>query len=133
LTLLLMAGFLIALVIERERLFLLDPLAKVTRDGVAQPDAKASINFLNDVLLRDATGGRQRVYLAQNWDDEVIAPVELTCLGVFACLTNADHADGSVIPAGSRGRREPFVGVTMTSRRVEFVDEEGALVQVMIR
>ena len=133
LILLLLAGFVIFLVVERERLFLWDPVAKVTRDGVAVRGARASVNFLNDVLLRDFSGGRQRIYLVQNWDEEVIAPAQLTCLGKFACLTDADHASGEVVPAGSRGRRPPFAGVTMTNRRVEFVDENGALVQVVIR
>ncbi len=120
-------------VVERERLFLRDPLATVTRDGVKVEEARALINFSNDVLLEDGTGGRMRVYLAQNWSDAAIVPAVLKCLGAMACLTDADHASGTALVAGSRGRREPFVGVTMTNRRVEFVDEDGALVQVTLR
>jgi hypothetical protein len=129
----LMAAFLICLVVERKRLYIWDPIAKVTRDGVKVLGARASINFSNDLLLRDSSGGRTRVYLVQNWDDEVISPGVLTCVGVLACLTDADHASGQVVPAGSRGRRSPFIGVTMTNRRVEFVNEDGALVQVVLR
>ena len=106
--------------VERERLFLRDPLATVTRDGVKDGEAKALINFSNDVLLEDGAGGRMRVYLAQNWNDAVIVPAVLKCLGTMVCLTDADHASGAPVVAGSRGQREPFVGVTMTNRRVEF-------------
>ena len=121
------------IVVERQRLFLRDPLATVTRDGVKDPDARALINFSNDLLLEDAAPGRLRVYLAQNWSDAVIVPAVLKCLGSMVCLSDADHASGSPLTPGSRGRREPFVGVTMTNRRVEFVDEDGSLVQVTLR
>ncbi len=121
------------LVIERQRLFLRDPLARVTRDGGIDGDAKALINFTNDVLLEDRAGGRLRVYLVQHWSEAVITPAVLRCLGQMVCLTDSDRATGASVAAGSRGRREPFVGVTMTDRRVEFVDEDGALVQVVLR
>ena len=121
------------LVVERQRLFLRDPLAQATRDGAVDGDSKALINFTNDVLLEDTAGGRLRVYLVQHWDDAVITPAVLHCLGQMVCLTDADRATGTAVLAGSRGRREPFVGVTMTDRRVEFVDEDGALVQVALR
>ncbi len=119
--------------VDRERLYLRDPLATVTRDGVKDESAKALINFSNDVLLQDGAGGRLRVYLVQNWDDMVIAPTEMKCLGAMVCLADGDHVAGAPVVAGSRGKREPFVGVTMTNRRVEFVDEDGALVQVALR
>jgi hypothetical protein len=119
--------------IEREKLFLRDPLASVTRDGAPVAGAKVLINFSNDALLEDTSGGRLRVYLAQHWDDVVVVPAELKCLGAMVCLTDADHASGAALTPGTRGRRSPFVGVTLTDRRAEFVDEDGALVQVTLR
>ncbi len=133
LLILLTVALVIFIGVERQRLFLRDPLATVTRDSVKDTDARALINFSNDVLLEDAEGGRLRVYLAQNWSDAVVVPAVLKCLGWMVCLTDADHASGSTLAPGSRGRREPFVGVTMTNRRVEFVDEDGSLVQVTLR
>ena len=133
LLLLLTVLLVIFILVDRERLYLRDPLAKVMRDGVRDEGAKVLINFSNDVLLQDGAGGRLRVYLAQNWDDMVIAPAEMKCLGAMVCLADGDHVAGTPVVAGSRGRREPFVGVTMTNRRVEFVDEDGALVQVTLR
>jgi hypothetical protein len=47
-------------------------------------------------------------------------------------LTDADEAAGAVLVPGTRGRRSPFEGVTMTNKRVEFVDEDGALVGVTL-
>ena len=123
------------IVVERQRLFLRDPLARVTRDGVAGWGCEdADQLFTNDVLLEDRTGGGLRVYLAQHWSDAVITPAMLKCLGQMVCLTDADHATGASVDGGVvAGRREPYVGVTMTNRRVEFVDEDGALVQVVLR
>ena len=48
-------------------------------------------------------------------------------------MTDADQATATQLEPGSRGRRPPFEGVTMTNRRVEFVDEDGALVTVTHR
>lgn len=119
--------------VYRQRLFLWDPVASVTRDGAKDAGARVRINYTNDVLLEDHDGDRTRMYLVQNWSKAVIAPARLQCLGTMLCLTEADQAPGDPVVAGSRGRREPFAGVTMTNKRVEFVDEDGALVQVLLR
>jgi hypothetical protein len=47
-------------------------------------------------------------------------------------MTDADQAAMTPVTPGARGNRSPFEGVTMTDRRVEFVDEEGALIQVLL-
>lgn len=131
--LLVLLGLVVFAVIYHQRLYLWDPIAKVTRDGVPDTEARVRINYGNDVLLEDASGGLHRTYLVQAWDQKAVAPAHLTCLGSAVCMTDADQAGGDVIVPGSRGRREPFQGVTMTNRRVEFVDENGALVQVTLR
>ncbi len=133
LVLLLLLAFAVFVAIYRQRLFLWDPIATVTRDGTKDPNARIRINFTNDVLLEDSTAAQTRMYLIQNWSKAVIAPARLTCLGRAVCMTDADQATGDPIAAGSRGRRDPFAGVTMTSKRVEFVDEDGALIQVLLR
>ena len=101
--------------------------------GLRWAGAKVLINFSNDALLEDTSGGRLRVYLAQHWDDVVVVPAELKCLGAMACLTDADHASGAALTPGSRGKAIAVCGVTLTDRRAEFVDEDGALVQVTLR
>jgi hypothetical protein len=118
---------------NKERLYLRDPVAKVERDGVAQRDVWVMINYTNDVLLQDQSGGRTRVYLVQAWNKTPGLPPELKCLYGLTCMTDADHATATPIAAGARGKRPAFAGVTMTDTRVEFVDESGALVSVKLR
>ncbi|ADW67721.1 hypothetical protein [Granulicella tundricola] len=120
-------------VINRQRVFLLDPIARVERDGVKVDHAKAMINYSNDVLLMDGSGGKSRVYLVQHWDKEPVAPSVLKCLSGMACLTDDDRATGTPISIGARGNRAPFAGVTMTNRKIEFLDENGALIEVTLR
>ncbi len=133
LLLLLLLGLIVFVALERQRLFVWDPLAKVTRDGAAVGDVRVMINYTNDLLLDDRSAGKKRLYLVQHWDKIVRAPAQLRCVQLLGCMTDADQATGTAIPIGSRGRRAPFEGVTMTDRRVEFVDEDGALVNVNLR
>jgi hypothetical protein len=120
--------------VYRQRIFLRDPLASVTRDGAKVSGVSVMINYSNDVLLHDHSGGTYRLYLVQNWNKQAEVPtVPLTCLQGLACMTDADQATATPIVPGSRGRRPAWEGVTMTNRRVEFVDEDGDLVQVVLR
>ncbi len=120
-------------VMHRLRLYVWDPVAKVTRDGDPVSGARVMINYPNDVLLQDGSAGRQRIYLVQHWNKVAETPTApVRCLRWLACLTDADQATAEAIPVGARGRRSSFEGVTMTDRMVEFVDEDGALVTVTL-
>lgn len=131
--LLLTLALVVFVAIHRQRIFLRDPLASVTRDGVAVSGVAVMINFTNDVLLEDASADRHRLYLVQNWNQRLEFPTApLTCVQGLACMTDADQATATAIAPGSRGRRPPFMGVTMTNRLVEFVDEDGDLVRVAL-
>ena len=131
---LLVVALVVFLVVYRQRIYLRDPIAKVARDGAPVEGARVMINYPNDVLLLDKSGGRNRIYLVQHWNLALGTPtVPVKCVQGVACMTNADQATEVLVPPGSRGRRTPFEGVTMTNRRVEFVDEDGALVQVVLR
>ena len=121
-------------VVNRQRVFLWDPLASVTRDGVKVNGVRTMINYSNDVLLQDASAGRKRMYVVQNWNKVAEVPTApVKCLQGLGCLTDKDQATAQAIEIGRRGRRAPIDGVTMTNKRVEFVDEDGALVEVMLR
>ena len=121
-------------VVYRQRIFVRDPLATVTRDGVTMGNVQVMINYTNDVLLTDGSKPERRLYLVQNWNKAAEVPaVPLRCIYGVACMTDADQASAARLEVGSRGRRTPFEGVTMTNRRVEFVDEDGALVAVVLR
>lgn len=131
---LLMIGLIVFVVIYRQRIFLWDPIAHVTRDGMQVNGVRTLINYSNDVILQDASAGKQRTYLVQSWSKVAATPsAPLKCIQLLACMTDADQATVETVPAGSRGRRSAFEGVTMTNRRVEFVDEDGALVEVVLR
>lgn len=121
------------LVVCRDRIFLRDPIAKVTRDGVAVEHIQVMINYPNDVLLDETGKGVHTLSLVQHWNKLAATPTApLGCIAFTACLMDADQASATPIIPGSRGRRSAFEGVTMTNRRVEFVDEEGAFVQVTL-
>jgi hypothetical protein len=53
LILLLFVLFIIFVAVYRQRLYLRDPLATVTRDGVKENGAQVYINFSNDVFLQN--------------------------------------------------------------------------------
>ena len=131
---LLVIGLIVFLVIYHQRVFLRDPLATVTRDSVKDSDVRVLINYSNDVMLDDASAGRHRIYIVQGWNKTAafLAP-GLKCLNGLVCMTDADQATATPVEVGSRGKRPPFEGVTMTNKRIEFVDEDGALVQVTLR
>ena len=127
-------GLLVFIFIYRQRVFLRDPLATVTRDGVNQSGAHVLINYTNDILLDDTDAGKHRIYLVQNWNKVAGFPsVPLKCFTAMACMTDADQATATPIPVGTRGKRSAFEGVTMTNKHIEFVDEDGALVAVTLR
>jgi hypothetical protein len=127
-------GLIVFVLVYRQRVFVRNPLATVTRDGVKVGDTRVMINYSNDVLLDDASVGKRRIYIVQNWD-KVAKSMKSTlrCIQGLACMTESDQAAGVPVAMGSRGRRSAFEGVTMTNKRVEFVDEDGALVEVVLR
>lgn len=127
--------FVVSLVVNRRRAYLRDPLAKVSRDGVALNGVKVLINYPNDILLDDSSvANHRRLYLIQHWDNVLQTPTApLKCINGLACLTDADQATAAAIAPGSRGNRTPVAPVTMTDKRVDFTDEDGALVTVRLR
>ena len=59
-------GIAVFVVIYRQRLFLRDPLATVTRNGVKVGGVGVMINYSNDVLLDDGSAHTRRLYLVQH-------------------------------------------------------------------
>ena len=132
--LLIVLGLVVFIVIHRQRIFLWDPIASVTRTGIKQGSVRVMINYSNDVLIDDASTNKRRIYLVQNWNRLPEYPTgQLKCIEYLACMTDADKASGVSILPGSRGRRDSVEGVAMTNKQVEFIDENGMLVQVTLR
>ena len=90
---LLVIGFAIFLAIDRQRIYVRDPLAKVTREGTSVDHTQVMINYPNDVLLLDRSDGRDRIYLVQHWNMALGTPtVPVQCVQGFACMTDRDQA-----------------------------------------
>jgi hypothetical protein len=117
----------VGMVVYRERLFVLDPLAKISRNGVAQHGVHVFINHANDVLVEDDEAEAPR-YLVQHGNLLPGVPAALTCLYGMACITEADRATAAPIaaPHGQDAR------VAMSDKQVRFVDRAGAVVTIAL-
>ncbi len=130
---LLVLALVVFVVVYRQRLFLRDPLGMVRRNGVKLGGTTVMINYSNDVLLDDGSGGTRRLYLLQHGNDAAGVPTALLkCIQGMACMTDADHAGVALLP-GSRHGRPGASPITMTDKEVTFLDEDGVAVQVSLR
>jgi hypothetical protein len=103
-------------VLNRERLYVRNPLASVSRNGVAESGVQVFINQRNDVLLEHDDAPRY-VTLVQH-DQPVGTPRLLHCVHFMACMT--ETAVEPVIGSGGGAHIE-----LMTSRSVAFRDAQG--------
>jgi hypothetical protein len=122
----LLGAFLVLLVVNRQKLFLRDPLGRVERNGMRVAGAQVYINYSNDVLVEDTERGER--YLVQRWNMVPGLPTRLGCVKRIACWTEGDRA-GSV-PLGGAGYHPK---VEMSNREVSFVDGDGVPVKVTLR
>jgi hypothetical protein len=136
---LLLLAFLIIMVLimlNRQRVFVRDPLASVytstAPDGtgaVKQSGVQVYINYSNDVLLvKDSQSGGYTL-LVQHWNKTPGTPVQLKCIHWMACLTDKDQA--AVLPVQSNGNYDPHA--VMNDREVSFVNTQGERTRVQLR
>ena len=118
--------------VNRQRVYVRDPLATVYKNGVKQSGVQVFMNYSNDVLVEQNFGdhatGRT---LVQGWNKMPGTPVELTCLRWTACMTNAVHAGTLPVEWSGKGKYDPQVA--MTGREVSYVDSDGATMRVVLR
>lgn len=130
----LLLAFVVAMgfvLINRQRVYVRDPLASVYRDNVKQSGVQVFINYSNDVLLwQDAEPGSYRI-LVQGWNKMPDSPVLLKCFRWMACLADADHASTVPVEWNGKGKYDPKVA--MTNRNLLFVDGDGVAVRVVLR
>lgn len=125
---LVLLGFIL---INRQRVYVRDPLATVYRNGVQQSGVQVFINYSNDVLLeQDAEPGAYRI-LVQGWNKAPGSPILLKCIRWMACMTDAEHAGTYPLEWTGKGTYDPRVA--MTSREVSFVDGQGGAMRVTLR
>lgn len=123
---------LIALVwLNRQRLYVCDPLATVYRNDVKQPDVQVLINYTYDVLLAKDDGPGAFRILVQDWDKMPGTPVILKCVRWMACLAEADRVP--IIPMVWKGKGQYDPKVLMSSHAVSFVAGDGSRVLVELR
>ena len=125
LLLLLTVALVVFIAVNRQRIYLRDPLASVYRSEVKQDGAWVFINYNNDVLVQ--SGGITTIaeYLVQGWNEVPATPVEMQCVLGMACLAQDDHA--AAVPVGGASKAE------MTNREVSFLDADKAEVRIKLR
>jgi hypothetical protein len=117
--------------VNRQKVFVRDPLATVYRNDVKQSGVEVFINYSSDVLMeRDSDSGSYWTLL-QGWNRMPGTPTVLKCLRWMVCLTDADHATALPMEWSGKGKYNPRV--TMTSAEVSFADGDGATMQVELR
>ncbi len=92
LILLVLIILIVFVVLSKHRLYVRDPLANVTRNGVKEDGAQVFINFDNDVLIQNDNAGPGLVYVELIHHDMPIGtPSSLTCMHWVLCLAEADQ------------------------------------------
>ena len=125
---LLLLGF---IVLNRQRVYVRDPIATTYVNDVKQNGVQVYINYSNDVLLaKDAEPGAYRILL-QGWNKMPGTPAVLKCIQWMACLADADHATAYPMEWRGKGRYDPRVA--MSNREVSFVNGDGAAMRVQLR
>ena len=130
--------FLIALffvLLNRERVFLRDPLAHVDTTApqpgsapVRQTGVQVYINYSNDVLLsKESSPGY--MLLIQHSNKTPGSPVQIHCIHWMACLTDAPEA--TILPLQAIGSYDPKV--QMSNTEVDFTNPQGERFQVRLR
>ena len=121
-----------AILLNRQKVFVLDPLATVYRNDAKQSGIDVYINYSDDVLIdRQDNDSGSYWTLLQGWSKLPGTPVVLRCLRWMACLTDADHATTLPLEWNGKGKYDPRV--SMSHREVSFVDGDGAALRVDLR
>jgi hypothetical protein len=118
--------FMTIVVVNRQRVFVRDPLGSVERHGARIARARVFINYSNDVLIEDPE--RNEHYLVQEWNKVPGVPKSLNCLKGMVCWTESDHAESVPLAVADYHPK-----VAMSNREVTFVDDQGEPFKVTLR
>jgi hypothetical protein len=131
----LIVAFLVATVfiaVNRERIYLRDPLATVYRNNVEQSGVQVYMNYSDEILLEEDHGNSgPSTILLQDWNPMPGAPLELHCLIWTACMTTADRAPTMPIPYTGKGKYSP--NLNMSNGESSFIDSDGAQIRITLR
>jgi hypothetical protein len=118
------------IIVNRQRVYVRDPLATVYRNQVQQSDVQVYQNYSNDVLMEKDGDAPYRI-LVQDWDEVPGTPINLTCIRWMACLASDDRAPTLPLEWKGKGKYDPKVA--MTNRETSFTDADGYRVRVQLR
>jgi len=82
-------------VLNRDRIYVRDPLASITRDGSPETGVQIFINHRNDVLLEHDDSPRYLTLIQQG--QPIGVPKLLHCLHFLACMTDSPTAPVLII------------------------------------
>ncbi|MDE1154544.1 MAG: hypothetical protein PW735_02320 [Acidobacteriaceae bacterium] len=109
--------------VEREQLYVRDPLASVTENGVERTGVQVYLNYNNEVLLeQDHPSFQLRLMQRGN---HVGVPARIKCIHWVACLLDA--------PLATLVEREPLTVDAMDARHIAFHDANGMQGLVTLR
>ena len=110
---LMVLGLVVFVAVERDKLFVRDPLAHVTRDGAPESGAQVFINFRNDVLVENDS---QPLYVELIQAGQPIGtPKVSVCVHWVMCLMDSYPATLIATSAGARI-------LSMDAKTVDFID-----------
>ena len=110
--LLLVLIFIVFVAYNRQRLYLRDPLANVTHDGVKEDGTQVFINYSNDVLLENDNPPLYVKIIQHN--NHVGLPVTLKCMHFIVCLADADVV--TLVEPDTKAVVESMTGKSITLR-----------------
>ena len=125
---LLFVVFVAFILINRERVFVRDPLASVTRNGIAESGTQVFINYTNDVLLENDNAPMYVTLIEARTPQVVGIPVGLKCVHWTACLADAYPAT-LIEPATPTTRTRP----ARPSKSLTYTDAHGKQVVIKLR
>lgn len=100
----------------RTRIYVRDPLASLTHNGLPEPGVQIFINAHNDVLLEQDNAPRYLQLLKH--DQPVGMPAHLTCLHWLVCVTDAETVPLLTVDPTARI-------LSASDRSVSFLDSKG--------
>lgn len=110
--------------LNRDRIFVRDPLGSVTRNDVKESGAQVFINYDNDVLLEN-DNTPMYLHILQH-GQPVGSPDSLKCIHYLVCFTNGYPAPQAAAVPGARLE-------SMTNKQVRFRDGNGREAVVNLR
>jgi len=119
------------ILLNRQRVYVRDPLAKVYRGTQKQGGVQVYINYSNDILLIKEDDPEPYRTLVQSWNKLPGTPTELKCIHWMACLADADHA--TIIPLAPTGKGRFDPQVVKDNRQISFVNAGGTPIRVELR